>query len=336
MMRSCLKCRAFYDDEALKFCLNDGVPLVEISQSDELWEQGSDALRETYSIIRRQTLRQNLKKMLMTAVTTILVTMVISVITLNSWIYLNPPEEETARNKLPPPTPESNPQSTPQLESTLTPSPTAESTTESTPSPTLSPTPEPTIESTPDESDPDSTPSTPDESTPDDSTPDPPIDTSPTVEKTITTTPTLIGSPSPSETIEIKDTPDEKPSVCSNDERKGNENQIANQFGRTWRERFLADRERVLQAKIRELIKECEKNGTPDTCRYFTQETQATLSQNPTFLLALSAKNCQLVTITTFFEWTFTIPQNRTSPKKVRKTFVYQKQAGGWTLTNAF
>lgn len=93
MIRFCPKCRAFYEDEALEFCLNDGILLVEISRTDKLWEQGGRAIGETKSIIRRQMFRQSLKKILSTAITTFLVIMTVVVTITSSWIYLNPEEK---------------------------------------------------------------------------------------------------------------------------------------------------------------------------------------------------------------------------------------------------
>lgn len=100
MMRFCPKCRAFYDDEALEFCLNDGILLVEINRSDKLWEQGGRAIGETKSIIRRQMFRQSLKKILSTAITTVLVIMTVIVTITSSWIYLNPEEKVNPENSI--------------------------------------------------------------------------------------------------------------------------------------------------------------------------------------------------------------------------------------------
>lgn len=99
-MRFCPKCRAFYDDEALEFCLNDGILLVEINQSDKLWEQGGKAIGETRSIIRRQMFQQSLKRILSTAITVVLVIMIVVVTITSSWIYLNPENKVNPDNTI--------------------------------------------------------------------------------------------------------------------------------------------------------------------------------------------------------------------------------------------
>lgn len=74
--------------------------------------------------------------------------MVVSVITLNSWIYLTEPEKEIVQNVVPSPTksPESSPVPTPEIspESTPSPEPTSTPTRTRTPTPTPTPTETPT------------------------------------------------------------------------------------------------------------------------------------------------------------------------------------------------
>jgi hypothetical protein len=91
-MRICPKCRTFTDDELLRFCKNDGTPLVSINQTNKLWSEGPEYIRQANSIIRREIRRSQIKKIVSMLVTTVIVTCVISVITLKSWIYTHPKE----------------------------------------------------------------------------------------------------------------------------------------------------------------------------------------------------------------------------------------------------
>jgi hypothetical protein len=126
-MRICLKCRNFYADETLKFCLADGAPLAGVDSTSELWPEGTEAVRKTASRVQRAMRRQKLRRTISTTVTTVLVVMVVTVVSLNSYIYLNPeaPQEEIAQAISPTPTPEtvSELQPTPVIEETPTPTP---------------------------------------------------------------------------------------------------------------------------------------------------------------------------------------------------------------------
>lgn len=99
----CLKCQTFYDDNGVKFCLNDGVPLLNIDRTHDLWEKGSKALRETQKTVTRQIRKQAIKTTVSTTVTTVLTVMVVSVVALNSYIYLNPEIKETSPETQPSP-----------------------------------------------------------------------------------------------------------------------------------------------------------------------------------------------------------------------------------------
>ena len=105
-MKFCPKCRSFYDDAGLAFCLADGIPLVEINQSNALWAEGNEAVSTSRRIIENQTRRQKLKRISRILITTVMIILVISVIAMN--IYLNFPtnEDEKAKNITPSPTKE--------------------------------------------------------------------------------------------------------------------------------------------------------------------------------------------------------------------------------------
>jgi hypothetical protein len=99
-MKLCPKCRTYFADSLLRFCTNDGTPLVELNQTSELWSEGTEYIRETNKKIRREVRRSQIKKIVSMLVTTVVITSVISVITLKSWIYTHPKEvEEILREK---------------------------------------------------------------------------------------------------------------------------------------------------------------------------------------------------------------------------------------------
>ncbi len=98
-MRICPKCRTFTDDELLRFCKNDGIPLVSIDQTNKLWSEGTEYIRQVNQTIRREIRRSQIKKIVSALVTTVVITSVISVITLKSWMYTHPKEVAEIRGK---------------------------------------------------------------------------------------------------------------------------------------------------------------------------------------------------------------------------------------------
>ncbi len=154
-MKFCPKCQSFYDDESLAFCLADGIPLVKLNQSDELWSEGSNAVENSRQIHQKQIRRQKLKRFSRILITTVMIIMVISVIAMNIYIYTPPSEDEKVENITPTPTiePSISPEllSTPNVistpVSTITPLPN----TTISPTPTKSPTPKlsPTVTNSP-------------------------------------------------------------------------------------------------------------------------------------------------------------------------------------------
>lgn len=132
-MKFCPKCRSFYDDESLAFCLADGVPLIKLNSSNELWEEGSKAVETSRQIIQKQTRRQKFKRISRILITTVMMILVISVIAMNIYIYTLPNEEEKVENIAPSPTKE-----TP-INVDVTPLPTASVTATPTPKKTATP-----------------------------------------------------------------------------------------------------------------------------------------------------------------------------------------------------
>ncbi len=98
-MKLCPKCRTYFEDSLLRFCANDGIPLAELDQTSELWTEGKEYIRETNKKIRREIRRSQIKKTLSILVTTVVVTSVMSVITLRSWIYTHPKETAEIRGE---------------------------------------------------------------------------------------------------------------------------------------------------------------------------------------------------------------------------------------------
>jgi hypothetical protein len=86
----CLKCRTFYSEDSARFCLKDGLPLARVDQTSDLWHEGAEAVRKTRSVLKRQLRLQKLKRVISVSITTTLVIMVVSVMALNSYVYLNP------------------------------------------------------------------------------------------------------------------------------------------------------------------------------------------------------------------------------------------------------
>lgn len=134
-IKYCRKCKNFYDDELLKFCLNDGSPLAQIDQTYEIWKEGINKILQTKKLIRRETRKNQIKKIISILITSILIIMVISVVTLWSWVYVNKPEVEIQK-EISIPIAEPSPSSTTEilLVDLETPTPTPPPTPETSPS----------------------------------------------------------------------------------------------------------------------------------------------------------------------------------------------------------
>ncbi len=150
-MKICPKCGGFFDDELLRFCLNDGTPLLPVNETDENWTKGLRSIKETKRIIQKETRKRQFRKLVWMLITTVLVIMVISVITLNSWIYFNNPEDEQKEITKEIPVVETTPTPEPQLTivESLTPTETPTPSPTKTPTPSLTPTKTPTPSPTP-------------------------------------------------------------------------------------------------------------------------------------------------------------------------------------------
>ena len=129
MIRTCPKCGDYYADASLAFCLVDGAPLVDVEPLSESWSEGTRVVEEKGNALRKQKRRLKWRRFMLSALTTLMLVMVVCVVVINSFIYLRPKQEEVALAT--PLTPTPTPTSTPPLTSTSipTPSPTPTSTT---------------------------------------------------------------------------------------------------------------------------------------------------------------------------------------------------------------
>jgi hypothetical protein len=129
MMRFCPKCGDYYADASLAFCLGDGTPLINVNPLSESWsEEGIRVIEEKENALRKQKRILKWRRVVLTAM--LMATMVVLVVAVNSFIYLQPQPEEAVPAKT--------------LTSTPAPGPTPAPTPSQTPTPTPSPTPTPT------------------------------------------------------------------------------------------------------------------------------------------------------------------------------------------------
>lgn len=142
-MKFCPKCRNFYSDAGLRFCLKDGVPLVAVGKNENLRREGEDFTNRNEQRIKRETFRKQIRKVVSITVTTILTILIISVLTSNSWLYFNPEEIETAKTETPQPEPQPSIEDSSELQSSVEMA--GESIPSNEPSPEIIKTPTPTM-----------------------------------------------------------------------------------------------------------------------------------------------------------------------------------------------
>lgn len=95
MLRICPKCGDFYTDALLAFCLKDGTPLVPVSPQSESWSDGRRVIEKKEEVLRQQKRKLKRRRIWLRAMTMLIVTMVMCVVAVNSFIYLQPnPEKE--------------------------------------------------------------------------------------------------------------------------------------------------------------------------------------------------------------------------------------------------
>jgi hypothetical protein len=99
-MRICPKCNAYYDDSST-FCVVEGQPLVKVDPGSSNWNEGSRRLQEKQTALRRSKRRLTWRRIVVTALTLSLVTVVVCVVAINGVIYLGPgPAPTPARTPL--------------------------------------------------------------------------------------------------------------------------------------------------------------------------------------------------------------------------------------------
>lgn len=237
-MKFCPKCRSFYSDAELRFCIKDGVPLIAVSDGESLRREGEDFIQRTERRIERETFRKRVRKIVSIVITAILMILIISVLTINSWLFFNPEKVETAKNE-PQPSIQVPAEPEPSVEvpaeivpANAEPSPEITGTppSEPTPIPEISPPPPP-----PPRTEVINTPSTP-----------PPTETPPTEMP-----PTEMPPPTPVPVITPTPMPVRPPTVvsippgesCREEERTQAISFIKKKYGKVWRKEILKQKE---------------------------------------------------------------------------------------------
>jgi hypothetical protein len=220
MMRFCQKCRDYYADGSLGFCLNDGTPLWDVNPLSERWSEGEQVIEEKENALRKQKRRLKWRRFLSSAMTMLIVIMVVCVVAVNSFIYLQPKPEEDDSAK-------------PSILAT-TPAEPTDSTTPGTLGvpvsiPTLKPkvTPKPTA--TPIAAEITTRPPTP----------------TPTPRRTPTPAPTQMPTPAPTYTQTASPTPSPRPE-CSDADKSRERETIIKRFGDRWRRNIEGSRRKII------------------------------------------------------------------------------------------
>jgi hypothetical protein len=90
MMRICPKCGTYYAADSLAFCRADGAPLVNVEPNSKNWSEGKRVVEEQTKTLRKQTRRVKLRRILTMSMSMTMITMVVSVVVLNTREYLKP------------------------------------------------------------------------------------------------------------------------------------------------------------------------------------------------------------------------------------------------------
>jgi hypothetical protein len=142
MLRICPKCGDYYADALLAFCLVDGAPLINVDPTSERWSEGARVIEEKENALRRQKRKLKWRRIVVSAMTMAIATLVVYVVAANTLIYLKPKPNEVALAA--PSTPESAPAApvasiTPNTPGETSPTLPTNSTTTKTPTPTPTP-----------------------------------------------------------------------------------------------------------------------------------------------------------------------------------------------------
>jgi hypothetical protein len=226
MIRTCPKCGDYYADALLAFCLVDGTPLVNVDPLGEKWREGARVIEEKENALRKQTRKLKWRRMMMSATTMLMTTMIVCVVAVNSYIYLKPEPEESVLSKTL--TKTTVPGETGELVNTSTPDEpgrtpdTAKLTATPSPSlsPSLSPSPSPSLSSSPSVS------------------PSPSPSVSPSPSPSVSPSPSPSVSPSPSPSLD-----------CSGDDRNLERAAIRKVIADKWQGTIKAMRDKVIGEK---------------------------------------------------------------------------------------
>jgi hypothetical protein len=262
-MRTCPKCGDYYADDLLAFCLADGTPLVGVTPHSESWNEGVRVVAEKEAALRKQRRRFRWRHVLMSATTTLVMTTVVCVVTVNSLLYLAPGPEEVSRAAASTPAPPPNAKLTtapPELREPTTADPTP--VVPITPASELNPVPTPLPTAAPNPTTDTSTPTGDKQPTPP-STPTPPPSTpTPTPSPTPASTPTPLPTPTPTPTPSPTPTPTPSPSPtpilkptpaeCSDADKAREREFIISEFEGRWRQKIEGDRRKILAENARD------------------------------------------------------------------------------------
>lgn len=132
-MRICPKCRAFFGDPQLAFCLADGTPLANVAPQSDKWNEGTRVIQEQAKRIGKQRRKLRWRRLSLGALTTLVTTMLV-VTSFTVETTTSPPVVSLV------PSPESSPTVTVTSTSLPSDSPSPSAS----PTPSISPTPTPT------------------------------------------------------------------------------------------------------------------------------------------------------------------------------------------------
>lgn len=309
MIRTCPKCGDYYADTSLAFCLADGTPLVNVDQLDKSWNEGTRVIEEKGNVLRRQQRRLKWRRVSMSAMTVLMTTMVVCVVTINSLIHLKPKRGEVDVAKpltlAAVPVDSSTPATPEEPVLTPTPQPTVTPTLEATPTATEVPTPTRDVTSTTTPTAATTTPSitqSPMLSSPETPTPTPPPTPTLTITPSMTQPPPTPSTPTP--------TPERLPE-CSDADKSRVKQNLIEMFGGAWRRKIEGEWKKIIdEARLDNAepsLGEIKYEGTFVTCtsgvmiaRY---EWHVTTNVNGTRKDRSIAKKTKFVCEKVFGEW---------------------------------
>jgi hypothetical protein len=99
MIRICPKCSAYFAGDSSPFCRVDGTPLVQVDPQSEQWNEGTRQLEEKAKNLRVQKRKLKWRRVLTSATTMLVTTVVVCVVAVNAVIYLKPKAAESVPPK---------------------------------------------------------------------------------------------------------------------------------------------------------------------------------------------------------------------------------------------